>query len=61
MKTDEAGSKRECLSNKRHFTSQNTVSVGQRETGNEQRVCATVNGGKNVENDDREIHGRERG
>jgi len=43
------------------YISQNTVSVGDRETGSEQRVCVTINGGKNVENDDREIHGKERG
>jgi hypothetical protein len=35
MKTDEAGSKRGYLSNKRSVTSLNTVSVGQTETGSE--------------------------
>jgi hypothetical protein len=58
MKTDEADSKRGYLSNKRHVTSQNMVYLEQRETGREQRVYAAINGGKNVENDDRETHGR---
>ena len=35
------------------------VSLEQTETGSEQRVCLTIKGGKNVEND-RETHGRER-
>jgi hypothetical protein len=61
MKTDEAGSKRGYMSNKRHVTSQNMVPLEQTKTGSEQRVCVAINGGKNVENDDRETHGRERG
>jgi hypothetical protein len=42
-------------------TSQNMEPLEQTETGIEQRVCVTINGGKNVENDDIETHGRERG
>jgi hypothetical protein len=61
MTTDEARSKRGYLSNKRHVTSQNTIPLEQTETGSEKRVCVTINGGKDVENDDRETHGRERG
>jgi hypothetical protein len=60
MKTDEAVSKRVYLSNKRHVTSQKRIPLEQTETGSEEWVCVAVNGGKNVENDDGERHGRER-
>jgi len=43
------------------YIPQNTVPYEQTGTGSELRVCVTINGGKNVENDDRETHRRERG
>jgi hypothetical protein len=62
MNTDEAGPKRGHLSKKRqNVTSQSSIIFEQTETDTEQRLCVTINGGKNVERDERETHGTERG